>query len=192
MSSNDSGKHILIINSAVPFLLSKGGLHQRFTEIATEYFQSHGCEVKITMLKDEYKTEEELAKIVWADIIIVSTPAWCMSVPWHLKKYIDEVFSSGYGVLLKNDGRTRKDSSKKYGSGGLSQNKKYMIVSTWNAPEESFTDPNQLFEGKGIDNVWIWLHKAFETIRITEKVTKHQKQGGGLNFYCLYYFTIFI
>ena len=31
-----------------------------------------------------------------------------------------------------------------------------------------------------------------ETIRITEKVTKHQKQGGGLNFYYLYYFTIFI
>lgn len=36
------------------------------------------------------------------------------------------------------------------------------------------------------------VKKMKETIRITEKVTKHQKQGGGLNFYYLYYFTIFI
>ncbi|EAX84143.1 hypothetical protein TVAG_455350 [Trichomonas vaginalis G3] len=35
-------------------------------------------------------------------------------------------------------------------------------------------------------------YEFLETIRITEKVTKHQKQGGGLNFYYLYYFTIFI
>ena len=42
-----------------------------------------------------------------------------MGAPWTVKKYIDDVFTEGHGTLYASDGRTRKDPSKKYGSGGL-------------------------------------------------------------------------
>lgn len=47
-----------------------------------------------------------------------------------MKKYIDDVFTEGHGTLYASDGRTRKDPSKKYGSGGLVQGKKYMLSLT--------------------------------------------------------------
>ena len=46
-----------------------------------------------------------------------------MGAPWTVKKYIDDVFTEGHGTLYASDGRTRKDPSKKYGSGGLVQAK---------------------------------------------------------------------
>jgi len=95
--------------------------------------------------------------------VFVQTPVYWMSVPYLFKKYMDEVFTSGIGeVLCTDDGRTRSDLSKKYGSGGLMNKKKYMLSTTWNAPLESFEDPAQFFEGKGVDGVFMWLHKAFQ------------------------------
>jgi modulator of drug activity B len=66
----------------------------------------------------------------------------------------------GHGVLYASDGRTRGDSSKKYGSGGLLHNKKYMLSVTWNAPLEAFNDPTQFFVGGGVDAVYLPFHKA--------------------------------
>ncbi|VFS38584.1 modulator of drug activity B [Escherichia coli] len=60
-----------------------------------------------------------------------------MGAPWTVKKYIDDVFTEGHGTLYASDGRTRKDPSKKYGSGGLVQGKKYMLSLTWNATNGS-------------------------------------------------------
>ena len=40
--------------------------------------------------------------------------------------------------------------------------KKYMISTTWNAPNEAFDDPTQFFKGKDTDDVFLWLHKNFE------------------------------
>ncbi len=76
---------------------------------------------------------------------------------------MDEVFTAGIGeVLCTDDGRTRSDLSKKYGSGGLMNGKKYMLSTTWNAPLEAFEDSVQFFEGKGVDGVFMWMHKAFQ------------------------------
>ncbi|OTA19537.1 NADPH quinone reductase MdaB [Xenorhabdus beddingii] len=95
-----------------------------------------------------------LDKFLWADSIIYQMPGWGMEAPWILKKYVDEVFSAGHSSLFKNDGRTRNDPRKKYDSGGLVQDKTYMFPVTWNAPLESFEDPEQFFEGKGVDSVY--------------------------------------
>ena len=83
-----------------------------------------------------------------------------MEAPWIMKKYVDEVFTAGHGKLYESDGRTRSDASKKYGSGGLIQGKKYMFSMTWNAPAEAFTEAGQFFEGKGIDADLFPFHKA--------------------------------
>jgi len=70
------------------------------------------------------------------------------------------VFTEGHGKLYASDGRTRSDAAKKYGSGGLLQGKTYMLSLTWNAPLEAFTDPEQFFEGVGVDSVYLHFHKA--------------------------------
>ena len=85
---------------------------------------------------------------------------WWMGAPWTVKKYIDDVFTEGHGTLYASDGRTRKDPSKKYGSGGLVQGKKYMLSLTWNAPMEAFTEKDQFFHGVGVDGVYLPFHKA--------------------------------
>lgn len=64
--------------------------------------------------------------------------------------------------MANDDGRTRADTSRKYGSGGLFTNKKYMFSTTQNAPLEDFEDPQQFFKGQDVDAVLLWLHKNFE------------------------------
>lgn len=76
------------------------------------------------------------------------------------EKIVDDVFTAGHGSLYASDGRTRSDASKKYGSGGLIQGKKYMLSLTWNAPMEAFTEKDQFFHGVGVDGVYLPFHKA--------------------------------
>lgn len=41
-----------------------------------------------------------------------------MGASWTVKKYMDDIFTAGHGILYASDGRSRSDASKKYGSGG--------------------------------------------------------------------------
>lgn len=152
--------NILIINAAKEFGSSGGKLNTYLSEIAGEVLINAGHNVKTTNVNEGVDLRDEVAKYVWADTVIYQMPVWWMGGPWILKKYIDEVFTAGFGKLFKDDGRTRADQNMKYGSGGLLQGKKYMLSLTWNAPEEAFTDPKQFFEGKGVDGVFFDFHKA--------------------------------
>ncbi|MCP9269079.1 NAD(P)H-dependent oxidoreductase [Xenorhabdus sp. XENO-1] len=152
--------HILVINSAKEFGESKGELNNVLTEIIEDHLTGMGHEIQITHVDKGYDIQAEVDKFIWADSVIYQMPGWWMEAPWILKKYVDEVFSAGDGTLFQDDGRTRSDLTKKYGSGGLSQGKTYMFSVTWNAPLESFEDPEQFFEGKGINNVYYPFHKA--------------------------------
>ncbi|MNV82749.1 Modulator of drug activity B [compost metagenome] len=87
-------------------------------------------------------------------------PGWWMGAPWTVKKYIDDIFTEGHGTLYASDGRSRADAAKKYGSGGLIHDKKYMLSLTWNAPMEAFTEQDQFFHGVGVDGVYLPFHKA--------------------------------
>jgi len=152
--------NVFIINAGKNFHHSHGALNKLLTEVAQDTLQNMGHEIKVTHIDEGYDTQEEIAKYVWADAIIYQQPGWWMSYPWILKKYMDEIFTEGHGVLYESDGRSRQDASKKYGSGGLVQGKKYMISLTWNAPLEAFTNPEQFFEGQGVDGVYLHFHKA--------------------------------
>jgi len=158
-------KKVLLINGHQRYEgFAEGRLNRTLIETAAEVLESHGLETKTSVVEAGYDVDEEVDRIAWADAVIAQSPVYWMSVPYIFKKYIDEVFSAGLvkGVLVKDDGRTRKDHSKKYGSGGLMQGRKYMISTTWNAPHEALMDPDQFFEGKGVDGVYFWLHKAFQ------------------------------
>ena len=155
---------VLLINGHQRYEgFAEGKLNRTVFEATAKQLTTMGHEVKSTIVDDGYDIPAELEKYQWADAVFVQTPVYWMSVPYLFKKYIDEVFTAGIGeVLCKDDGRTRSDLSRKYGSGGLLQGKKYMISTTWNAPLEAFEDPDQFFEGKGVDGIFMWLHKNFQ------------------------------
>ncbi|MCG8710404.1 NAD(P)H-dependent oxidoreductase [Brenneria sp. 4F2] len=159
--------NILIIHAGKAFGHSAGKLNKTLTDTAVSTLQGRGHDVRVTWVDEGYDIEREIRNYLWADAIIYQMPGWWMDVPWILKKYVDEVFTAGHGSLYASDGRTRADSSKKYGSGGLLQGKKYMLSLTWNAPLEAFTDPQQFFHGVGVDGVYLPFHKANEFIGLS-------------------------
>ncbi|ATO20868.1 NADPH quinone reductase MdaB [Acinetobacter sp. LoGeW2-3] len=153
-------KNILLVNGAKTFAHSNGELNDTLTELAQEVLSELGHQVQITRADSEYDTQAEVEKYLWADTVIYQMPGWWMGTPWTVKKYIDDVFTEGHGSLYANDGRSRSDVSKKYGSGGLIHDKNYMLSLTWNAPMEAFNDAEQFFHGVGIDGVYLPFHKA--------------------------------
>ncbi len=156
--------NVLMINGHQRYEgFAEGKLNKTIIEAAEKQLTAKGYEVKTTVVESGYDIAEELEKYKWADAFFIQTPVYWMCVPWLFKKYIDEIYTAGIGaVLCKDDGRTRSDLSKKYGSGGLMNGKKYMISTTWNAPLEALEDSSQFFEGKGVDGAFLWLHKVYQ------------------------------
>lgn len=152
--------NILIINGAKKFAHSNGELNDTLTILAEKVLTNLGHVVAVTRTDQDYVVQDEVQKYLWADIVIYQMPGWWMGAPWTVKKYIDDVFTEGHGTLYASDGRTRSDAAKKYGSGGLIHQKKYMLSLTWNAPLEAFTDKDQFFHGVGVDGVYLPFHKA--------------------------------
>ena len=155
-------KNILLLNGAKSFGHSNGRLNETLHNVAKDTLQSLGLNVSETHIDKGYDIENEVQKILDSEVIIYQIPGWWMGEPWIVKKYIDEVFTAGHGKLYASDGRSREDASKKYGSGGLVKDKKYMFSLTWNAPLEAFNEKEQFFEGVGVDGVYLHLHKAHQ------------------------------
>ncbi len=153
-------KNILLINGAKTFAHSNGQLNDTLTELAQDVLSGLGHQVQVTRADSEYDAKAEVEKFLWADTVIYQMPGWWMGAPWTVKKYIDDVFTEGHGSLYANDGRSRADASKKYGSGGLIHDKNYMLSLTWNAPMDAFNDSEQFFHGVGVDGVYLPFHKA--------------------------------
>ncbi|HID9894058.1 NAD(P)H-dependent oxidoreductase [Serratia ureilytica] len=159
--------NILIINGAKSFNFARGELNELYVNTANEVLSQLGHKVSVTKADSDYDPQNEITKILNSDVLIYQMPGWWMGEPWTVKKWIDEVFTEGHGSLYESDGRTRSDDSKKYGSGGLLQNKKYMLSLTWNAPLEAFNDPEQFFEGVGVDGLYLHIHKANQFLGMT-------------------------
>ena len=153
-------KNILLVNGAKTFAHSNGQLNDTLTELAQEVLSDLGHQVQVTRADSEYDAKAEVEKFLWADSVIYQMPGWWMGAPWTVKKYIDDVFTEGHGSLYANDGRSRSDASKKYGSGGLIHDKNYMLSLTWNVPMDAFNDAEQFFHGVGVDGVYLPFHKA--------------------------------
>ena len=153
-------KNILLINGAKTFAHSNGQLNDTLTELAQEVLLDLGHQVQVTRADSEYDAKAEVEKFLWADTVIYQMPGWWMGAPWTVKKYIDDVFTEGHGSLYANDGRSRSDASKKYGSGGLIHDTNYMLSLTWHAPMDAFNDAEQFFHGVGVDGVYLPFHKA--------------------------------
>lgn len=151
--------NVLIINGHHNYDFSPGELTGAFADRATAFFQERGWEIQKTATQNAYDVVEEMEKLKWADIVFVQVPVNWLSVPWSLKKYIDEVWTAGlFGELSAGDGRSAVAPKANYGTGGQLTGK-YMLSSTGNAPAEAFNDPDEwLFAGMSEDDVLRTLH----------------------------------
>lgn len=154
-------KNVLILNGHQYYdVVAKGELTAHYINKANDFFLKNGFNVKQTHIEKGYKIEEEIEKFEWADYILFQYPVYWMGVPWITKKYIDETFTQGHHY--SNDGRSREDASKLYGSGGLMQGKKYMLSLTYNCPESAFNNKDSLFDGLSLDEAHVATHKTFQ------------------------------
>lgn len=157
-------KHILLLNLHQKYDgFANGNLTHDLMNEAKKFFTANGYEVRETNIDEGYDVAEELDKFKWADVLFIQSPFYWMGLPWLAKKYIDEIFSGGNNtVTYTNDGRSRDDASKKYGSGGLMQGKKYMLSFTYNCPLSEFDNPQGFFDGMSVDQANVALHKTFQ------------------------------
>ena len=150
-------KHIHIINAHQHYPgISEGDLTRTLTQVTKKFSEDKDLHWTETVIEQGYSAETEIQHYLKADYIVVHMPVYWFNTPWLHKKYVDEVFTAGIAPdkLVRDDGRSRQDPSKQYGTGGLVQNKKMTLVATWNAPEAFSGDKDQyLLQGKTADDV---------------------------------------
>ena len=156
-------KNVFVINAHEEYEFAKGELNRTLTSTAIEHLEAAGYATRLTTMKDDWQVDAEIENHQWADAVILQTPVNWMGVPWSFKKYMDFVYSFGMdGRLCNGDGRTRKDPTRQYGTGGSLSGKRYMLSLTFNAPRDSFNDPSQtFFEGKSPDDLFSPMHLNF-------------------------------
>jgi len=178
-------KNVLIINGHQRYEnIAEGNLTKDYINKAEEFLNNNNFSIKHSIVESNYNIQEEIEKFAWSDYIIVQYPVYWMGVPWITKKYIDEVFSAGANtVTYANDGRSSKDASKKYGSGGLMNGKKYMLSLTYNCPISEFSNKDGFFDGLSLDEANIATHKTFQFCGASamESYSVHDIFKGDLN-----------
>lgn len=163
--------NILLIDGGKAFAHSAGRLNHTLHQVARDTLSALGHHVRETVIDDGYDIHQEVEKFQWMDAVIWQMPGWWMHEPWTVKKYMDEVFTTGAGTLYANDGRSSANPTEGYGTGGLLQGRRHMLSLTWNAPREAFTREGDFFEGLGVDALYMHFHKAHEFMGTTQLPT---------------------
>lgn len=140
--------NIFVINGHKYYPFSQGKLNRTLFNKIVELV-TPGNQIKTTIIEEGYELDKEIDKFLWADIIIIQTPINWFSFPGTFKSYIDDVYKHGsfYGP------------SEEYGKGGLLKDKKYMYSLTWNSPCYAFSELGGFFDGRGMDEAIIAMHK---------------------------------
>jgi len=141
---------ILLIDGYAKHIDSNGNLNKALYSIFLNRVRKNN-EVQVSSVED-YDRINEVNKMLWADLIFIQFPIYWFQVPGKLKQYLDDVFVYNQFYHF----------SKEYGQGGLMADRKFLLSTTWNAPESAFGDPSEFFEGKQIDDVLFPLYCAFK------------------------------
>ena len=153
--------NIFIINGGQIFKHSGGKFNNSVTQWTQMVLDKHQVDYRITNINEPYNAFTEVENFKWADIIIYHLPIWWFQVPHALKLYIDEVFSAGHqNGMYASDGRSRQNPAINYGRGGLMQDKRYMVTTSWNAPDTAFTLAGEFFDERSVDDgILFGFHK---------------------------------
>ncbi len=155
--------NILIINGHQYYPFSEGKLNATLVDKAVSLLEAKGHNTRVVTMSENIDVEKELENHQWADMVIFQSPVNWMGVTWSFKKYMDEVYTAGMGGALCNgDGRHHDTPKENYGTGGTLTNTNYMMSLTFNAPEESFNDKEEFFDGKSVDDLLFPMHMNFK------------------------------
>ena len=148
--------NIFIINGGQTFAHSGGMFNNTLTGWTVEVMKRKNFAYRVT----NFDPMMEVENFKWADIVIYHTPIWWFQLPNRFKRYLDEVFTAGHNNgIYRNDGRSRKNLDVNYGTGGLMQGKRYMLTTSWNAPQTAFTLEGEFFDRQTVDEVLFGFHK---------------------------------
>ncbi|WP_028297438.1 NAD(P)H-dependent oxidoreductase [Olivibacter sitiensis] len=147
-------KKIFVINGGQHFAHSGGKFNKTLTELDISFYtKENGFELEVTDINEPYDLDQEVQKFVWADVVAYHTPVWWFGLPYKLKEYIDLVFTAGHRKgIYRSDGRKTDNPAINYGTGGMLHGRKYMLSTTWNAPETAFTLPGEFFHQTSVDD----------------------------------------
>ena len=151
--------NILIVDTGCKFHGGGSTLNHALSQHAAELLKGFGHKVTVTEVDRDFDPDEESQlSFAEADSIIVQFPGRVDELPVAVKvDYIDEVFMCP--AINPNDGRSRHDHTRLYGTGGTLTGKTYIVE------HKAFTEPLQFFEGRGIDGVLFPVHKALPIYR---------------------------
>ena len=161
--------NVFIINGGQTFAHSGGMFNNTLTGWTVEVMKEKGFAYRVTNINDAFDPLAEVENFKWADVIIYHTPIWWFQLPNGIKRYIDEVFNAGHdNGIYRNDGRSRKNPDVNYGTGGLMQGKRYMVTTSWNAPQTAFTLEGEFFDRHTVDEgVLFGFHKMNQFVGMT-------------------------
>ena len=142
-------KNILIICGAEKTGNAEGRFNRSLVDAAQQLL-SASFQVEMTFVENGYDILAEQEKFKRADVVIYQFPVFWFSCPSSLKKYIDEVFERGVFFERKVP----------YGTGGLLSGKKYLLSTTWNAPESAFNDMTTFYQGRSLDEALVAMHQT--------------------------------
>jgi len=140
---------LLIINGAETRGVAQGQLNKTLFDTAKTQLQSH-YQILETHVASGYKIAEEQAKFTQADLVLFQYPVFWFGVPAVLKSYLDTIYE--HGVFFEG--------SDQYGKGGLLQGRRYLLSTTWNAPEQVFSNTEQFFDGRSLEELLLAMHKT--------------------------------
>ena len=161
--------NVFIINGGQTFAHSGGMFNNTLTGWTVEVMKEKGFAYRVTNINDAFDPMAEVENFKWADVIIYHTPIWWFQLPNGMKRYIDEVFTAEHdNGIYRNDGRSRKNPDVNYGTGGLMQGKRYMVTTSWNAPQTAFTLEGEFFDRRTVDEgVLFGFHKMNQFVGMT-------------------------
>lgn len=166
--------NVLIINAGQHFAHSGGEFNNTLALQSKQFCRERQLEFEYTHIIEGYDPLVEVDNILWADVIIYHTPIWWFYVPYEFKQYIDTVFSSSHGAFYGSDGRSDNDLQHGYGTGGKLHGKHYLLTTTWNAPQEAFTEPDEFFHERGVDDgVMFGFHRMNAFLGMTPLQSIH-------------------
>lgn len=116
--------HILIVNGSTPYPDAKGALTAALVQQYQQCCEQRGWSVE-TSLTGSFDIVEEQAKITRADLIIFQFPVYWYQVPSGLKRYLDEILTMDFAYYA----------SEEYAHGPALTGKRYLVSTTWAAPE---------------------------------------------------------
>lgn len=149
---------------------TEGALNEALIARAREHLSDCGHRATVTKIEDGYDPDSEVQRHLEADLVVLQTPLNWFGAPWIHKRYVDEVFNAGLHSqkFMVNDGRTRSDPARQYGTGGRMQGRGFFVSTTSNAPASVFDDPDGvLFAGKSVDDLLLHLTATYRFVGYT-------------------------